>query len=95
MNGTLEQALRSATIAISNFARKPSFWQDFALAFGQDFDRTQATKIRQGLIDQEFSLPVQVVPDQGMGVATGAFAPATDTVYLRESFVAGGDISAI
>jgi hypothetical protein len=95
MNGNLQQALRSATTSLSNFALRPSFWQDFGLAFGQGFDRTQATKIRQGLIDQEFSLPVQVVPDQGMGIATGAFAAATDTVYLRESFVAAGDISAI
>jgi Ca2+-binding RTX toxin-like protein len=95
MNGTLEQALRSATTALSNFAQQPNFWQDFGLAFGQDFDRTQATNIRQRLIDQEFSLPVQVVPDQGMGIATGAFAAATDTVYLRESFVEAGDIAAI
>jgi hypothetical protein len=30
-----------------------------------------------------------------MGIATGAFAAATDTVYLRESFVAAGDIAVI
>jgi FG-GAP-like repeat/RTX calcium-binding nonapeptide repeat (4 copies) len=30
-----------------------------------------------------------------MGVATGAYAAATDTVYLQESFVATGDISDI
>jgi hypothetical protein len=95
MNSILHQALRSATSALSNFARKPSFWQDFELAFGADFDRAQATQIRQGLIDQEFSLPVQVVPDQDMGMATGAYAEATDTVYLRESFVAGGNVAAI
>jgi hypothetical protein len=58
MTDNLQQALRSATTALSNFAQRPNFWQDFGLAFGQDFDLTQATKIRQGLIDQEFSLPV-------------------------------------
>jgi hypothetical protein len=95
INSILQEALRSATTALSNFARKPNFWQDFELAFGKDFDRTQATQIRQGLINQEFSLPVQVVPDQDMGIATGAYAAATDTVYLRESFVANGDVDAI
>jgi Ca2+-binding RTX toxin-like protein len=47
------------------------------------------------VIDQEFSLPMQVVPDQDMGIATGAYAAATDMVYLRESFVANGDVEAI
>jgi hypothetical protein len=47
MNDILQQALQSATSALSNFARKPNFWQDFELAFGKDFDCTQATQIRQ------------------------------------------------
>jgi Ca2+-binding RTX toxin-like protein len=95
MNTNLQQALRSATTALSNFAHQPNFWQNFELAFGQDFDRIKATEIQQAAITQNFMLPVEVLTDSAMGIATGAYAAATDTIYLRESFVEAGDISAI
>jgi hypothetical protein len=84
MTDNLQQALRSATTALSNFALQPTFWQKFELAFGKDYNRTQANAIRQELIAQKFSRPISVIADQSMGVATGAYAAATDTVYLPE-----------
>jgi hypothetical protein len=58
MNGNLQQALRAAAVSLSNFAKGNSFWPDFKLAFGEDFDRSQAQAIRQELIDQSFARPV-------------------------------------
>lgn len=86
----LQQASELATIALSNFASKPHFWQDFDLAFGDSYDRSQAEIIRQEAINGNLMLPIRVVDDAAMGVAVGAFAAATNTIYLRESLVAKG-----
>jgi Ca2+-binding RTX toxin-like protein len=95
MNTNLQQSLRFATNALSDFARGMNFWSGFELAFGQDYDREKAELIRQAAIDGTFMVPVRVIDDQSMGIASGAFAAATDTIYLRDSLVRSGDISSI
>jgi trimeric autotransporter adhesin len=91
----LQQASQFATVALSKFASEPHFWQGFELAFGQDYDKAQAELIRQEAIEGRLMLPIRVLDDAAMGVAVGAFAAATNTIYLRDSFVQAGDLRAI
>jgi Ca2+-binding RTX toxin-like protein len=91
----LQQASQFAMVALSNFASEPHFWQGFELAFGGNYDRVQAELIRQEAIDGSLMLPIRVLDDAAMGVAVGAFAAATNTIYLQDSFVKAGDLEAI
>jgi Ca2+-binding RTX toxin-like protein len=95
MNGTLAQALSLAHNYLGKFAVSSGFWSDFEVAFGRGFDRSTAEKIRQSLATGRFARPIRILPDRILGVASGAFAAATDTVYLRESLVASGDLEQI
>jgi hypothetical protein len=63
MNTNLQQSLRFATNALSDFARGMNFWSGFELAFGQDYDREKAELIRQAAIDGTFMVPVRVIDD--------------------------------
>jgi Ca2+-binding RTX toxin-like protein len=95
MNNYLQQASYLATLTLSNFANKPHFWQNFELAFGNGYDRSQAEVIRQEVIQGSLMLPIRVLDDDAMGKAVGAFAAVTNTIYLQDSFVKNGDLRAI
>jgi RTX calcium-binding nonapeptide repeat (4 copies)/FG-GAP-like repeat len=95
MNTNLNQALSLVDRYLAQFAISSNFWPDFELAFGQNFDRLTAEQIRQSLSVGSFTRSIQVVQDQVLGLASGAFAAATNTVYLRESLVASGDLEHI
>jgi Ca2+-binding RTX toxin-like protein len=94
-NTNLERASQLATTALSNFANESFFWQGFEVAFGQGYDRVQATAVRQEAIAETLMLPIRVLDDAAMGVAVGAFAAATNTIYLQDSFVKTGSAAAI
>jgi Ca2+-binding RTX toxin-like protein len=96
MNGNkLQQALQTATSSLQSFAQETHFWQSFELAFGQDYDKPQAEAIRRSALNGEFMLPVRVIEDRSMGLAAGAFAAATNTIYLRDSLVKSGTVDLI
>jgi hypothetical protein len=95
MNTNLNQALSLVDRYLAQFATSPNFWADFELAFGKNFDRLTAEQIRQSLSAGIFNRSIQVVQDQVLGLASGAFAAMTNTVYLRESLVASGDLEHI
>jgi Ca2+-binding RTX toxin-like protein len=95
MNNNLHLSQLLAIDALQSFANQPSFWQNFELAFGQNYDRTQAAAIRQSAIDGTFMQPIQVLSDEAMGQASGAYSALTDTIYLRDSLVSNGDLESI
>jgi Ca2+-binding RTX toxin-like protein len=96
MNGNkLQQALQTATSSLQSFAQETHFWQSFELAFGQDYDKPQAEAIRLSALNGDFMLPVRVIEDRSMGLAAGAFAAATNTIYLRDSLVQNGTVDLI
>jgi hypothetical protein len=95
MNTTLNQALSLVNRSLAQFANSPSFWSDFELAFGKNFDRLKAEQIHQSLVSSSFTRSIQVVQDQILGMASGAFAAVTNTVYLCESLLASGDLAHI
>jgi Ca2+-binding RTX toxin-like protein len=92
---TLQQASQLASTALSNFAGEQHFWQNFELAFGNNYDRSTADSIRQEAIDGTLMLPIRVLDDAAMGVAIGAYAAATETIYLQDNFVKSGNVRAI
>jgi Ca2+-binding RTX toxin-like protein len=94
-NNNLEQAVQWASASLCKFASKPSFWQNFEVAFGSDYDRYQADMVRQEAINRTLMLPIRVLNDEVMGIAVGAFAATTSTIYLRDSFVRAGDVQEI
>jgi RTX calcium-binding nonapeptide repeat (4 copies) len=91
----LQQALQSAQTTLVQLAQRNDFWSVFTTCFGRDFNRESAIAVRQQLLSKEYLRPVQIVADADMGQALGAYAPATDTIYLQESLVASGNIEAI
>jgi RTX calcium-binding nonapeptide repeat (4 copies)/FG-GAP-like repeat len=95
MNTNLNPALSLVDRYLAQFATSPNFWSDFELAFGKNFDQLTAEQIRQKLSVGGFTRSIQIVQDQVLGLASGAFAAATNTVYLRESLVASGDLEHI
>ena len=90
MATTLNTAIVSAFDALQGFANQDNFWDLFETAFGQDYDRSRAAGLReQWQAGEGIELPeIQVVADEVLGVAQGAYGLETNTIYLRESFVA-------
>jgi Ca2+-binding RTX toxin-like protein len=95
MNNLFSESLLLVNSYLQQFAVSISFWPDFELAFGTNFNRAAAEIVRQRLANGSFSLPIRVLPDQVLGIALGAFAAETNTIYLRESLVSSGDLNHI
>jgi Ca2+-binding RTX toxin-like protein len=95
MNHLLDNALLLVGRYLQKFSFSNDFWSNFELAFGKKFNQIEAEKIRREFVNGSFTLPIRVVPDQVLGVASGAYAPETNTVYLRESLVNSGDLNHI
>jgi Ca2+-binding RTX toxin-like protein len=95
MNNLFGESLLLVNSYLRQFAVSNNFWSDFELAFGNNFDRAAAESIRQRLANGNFSLPIRILPDRVLGIAVGAFAVATNTVYLRESLVNSGNVNHI
>jgi hypothetical protein len=62
---------------------------DWQTAFGQNFDRAKAERLRQQWANRDFrQLPkVQTLSSQVLGAANGAYAASTNTIYLSETFL--------
>jgi Calx-beta domain/FG-GAP-like repeat len=96
ITNNLQQALSYVAPLLSTFAESNAFWQNFELAFGQNFDLIAASTIQNSLINKTFAFPsILVVEDNILGNALGAFAAQNNTIYLRSSLVASGDIQKI
>jgi hypothetical protein len=61
------------------------------LAFGESWDNQAANVLTQDWLNGDFSLipPVKFVSSAEIGGANGAFAAATDTIYLSRELLAG------
>ncbi|BAQ65372.1 choice-of-anchor Q domain-containing protein [Geminocystis sp. NIES-3709] len=87
MNTSLAN-LNTIQTQLSNFANSESFWKDFELIFGTQFDRSIAENIKNQWINGEFGdLPAIRVLDSDMGLIVGAYAHSTNTIYLSQHFL--------
>jgi pimeloyl-ACP methyl ester carboxylesterase len=74
---------------LSKFAAGPDFVAKMNLAFGENWDAAGAKALAEGWFHGDFSdiPPVKVVSSAEIAGANGAFAAATDTIYLSKEFL--------
>jgi pimeloyl-ACP methyl ester carboxylesterase len=91
------QAMSEVYGDLSKFAAESDFVAKMNLAFGENWDAAGAKALAEEWFQGDFSAipPVKVVSSAEIGGANGAFAEATDTIYLSKEFLAGGNLGAI
>jgi pimeloyl-ACP methyl ester carboxylesterase len=84
------QAMSEVYGDLSKFAAESDFVAKMNLAFGENWDAAGAKALAEGWFNRDFSAipPVKVVSSAEIGGANGAFAAATDTIYLSKEFLA-------
>jgi Peptidase family M23 len=84
------QAMSEVYGDLSKFAAESDFVAKMNLAFGENWDAVGAKALAEGWFNRDFSAipPVKVVSSAEIGGANGAFAAATDTIYLSKEFLA-------
>ncbi|MEG3924402.1 phosphodiester glycosidase family protein [Microcoleus sp. T3_D1] len=85
------QAMSEVYADLSKFVAQPDFVAKMNLAFGENWDAAGAKALAEGWFEGDFSdiPPVKVVSSAEIDGANGAFAAATDTIYLSKEFLAG------
>ncbi|MEG5053739.1 MULTISPECIES: pre-peptidase C-terminal domain-containing protein [unclassified Microcoleus] len=83
------QAMSEVYGDLSKFAADPDFAAKLNVAFGENWDAAAAKALAEGWFQGDFSdIPsVKVVSSAEIGGANGAFAAATDTIYLSKEFL--------
>jgi hypothetical protein len=91
----LDLAIVSVFDSLQAFSNQDNIWDLLAIPFGETYDRTRAGELReQWQTGVDVEMPgFQVVADTVLGIAQGAYSLETNTIYLRESFVANADQS--
>ena len=85
------QAMSEVYGDLSKFAADPDFATKLNVPFGENWDAAAAKTLAEAWFQGDFSeIPqVKVVSSAEIGGANGAFAAATDTIYLSKEFLAG------
>jgi hypothetical protein len=85
----LQQALQSARDSLTGLATDPNYNSKMNLAFGENFDPKVANDLVQKLAKGDFTeLPaIKILSSASINGANGAFAKATNTIYLSSEFI--------
>ncbi|MFM5891990.1 MAG: hypothetical protein ACKOQS_27500, partial [Dolichospermum sp.] len=72
-----------------NFAQSDGFWANWQTAFGTSYDVVKATQLRQQWQSRDFGQipPIEVLSDEVLGTANGAYSSSTNKIYLSASFL--------
>ncbi|MFM6345417.1 MAG: calcium-binding protein, partial [Dolichospermum sp.] len=72
-----------------DFAQSDGFWANLETAFGTSYDVVKATELRQQWQSRNFSQlpPIEVLSDEVLGTANGAYSSSTNKIYLSASFL--------
>jgi hypothetical protein len=83
------QAMSEVYGDLSKFAADPDFAAKLNVPFGENWDAAAAKTLAEAWFQGDFSdiPPVKVVSSAEIGGANGAFAAATDTIYLSKEFL--------
>jgi len=89
MATTLDTAIVSALEALQGFSIQENFWDLFETAFGQNYDRSRVEELRsQWQAGDSGIFPiVEVVSQETLGIALGAYGLSTGVIYLSEDLV--------
>ena len=89
MATVLDLAIVSVFDSLQAFSNQDNIWDLLAIPFGDTYDRARAGALREQWQTGVGVLPtIEVIDDEVLGAAQGAYSIETDTIYLRESFVA-------
>ncbi|MET0112503.1 MULTISPECIES: peptidoglycan DD-metalloendopeptidase family protein [Limnospira] len=82
-------ALANTYEQLQQFANSPEFLSQMSIAFGDDFDVEAAQDLADSLTNGTFEMPpTTVVSAADINGSNGAFAAATNNIYLASEFVA-------
>ncbi|MCA2640482.1 MAG: hemolysin, partial [Microcystis sp. M137S2] len=89
MTSSLLPILPAVDDILFDFAQSDGFWANLATAFGTSYDVVKATELRNQWQSRNFSQlpPIEVLSDEVLGTAKGAYAVSTNKIYLSESFL--------
>ena len=84
MTSTLLPLLPAIYDVLFDFAQSDGFWANLETAFGTSYDVVKATQLRQQWQSRNFSQlpPIEVLSDEVLGTANGAYAIALKEIYL-------------
>ncbi|HEY9858178.1 MAG TPA: hypothetical protein V6D16_01645, partial [Candidatus Obscuribacterales bacterium] len=90
VNQTLEQSLQKAQSVLTSFATAEQFTNIMTVAFGNNFDTTVAAALAADWAEGDFAgLPaISIRPTAEINNAMGAFAKATNTIYISQEYLA-------
>ncbi len=93
MNTYYQKALTQVNDWLRDFSNSPDFWGKFEISFGQLYDLDIALSIKNSFANNLFPPDqIQVVSDDILGNALGAFDVSTGDIYIKESLVLSGNI---
>jgi Ca2+-binding RTX toxin-like protein len=97
MTSSLLPILPVVDDVLFNFAQSDGFWANLAIAFGTSYDVVKATQLRQQWQSRNFSQipPIEVLSDEVLGTANGAYSSSTNKIYLSASFLNTASSAAI
>ncbi|MFM6223017.1 MAG: calcium-binding protein, partial [Dolichospermum sp.] len=89
MNPLLLSNLPAIYDILFNFAQSDGFWANWQTAFGTSYDVVKATQLRQQWQSRNFGQipPIEVLSDEILGTANGAYSSSTNKIYLSASFL--------
>ncbi|BBH40502.1 hypothetical protein myaer102_30630 [Microcystis viridis NIES-102] len=89
MTSTLLPILPAVDDVLFNFAQSDGFWVNLETAFGTSYDVVKATQLRQQWQSRNFSQlpPIEVLSDEVLGTANGAYSSSKNKIYLSASFL--------
>ncbi|MCA2568396.1 MULTISPECIES: pre-peptidase C-terminal domain-containing protein, partial [unclassified Microcystis] len=97
MTSTLLPSLPSVYDVLFDFAQSDGFWANLETAFGTSYDVVKATQLRQQWQSRNFGQlpPIEVLSDEVLGTANGAYSSSTNKIYLSASFLNTASSAAI
>jgi hypothetical protein len=83
------EAMNIAKGKLLELAQSPDFIEKMNIPFGENWNREVANILKQNWLQGDFSFipPVEIVSKGEIAGANGAFAQATDTIYLSQKFL--------
>ena len=90
MSNASFSSLSSVYDQLGNFANLENFWSLLETAFGSSYDLATAASFRSQWQSQNFSQfpQIEIVSNNVLGSANGAYSFSTNTIYLSEQFLA-------
>ena len=97
MTSSLLPILPVVDDVLFNFAQSDGFWANLVTAFGTSYDVVKATELQQQWHSRNFSQipPIEVLSDEVLGTANGAYSSSKNKIYLSASFLNTASSAAI